>query len=95
MSVTQTVDIPDSRRLTIEVPDDVPSGKTLLTYTAFSTVSANKDLERAEKVWAYNHTHSDELREQLQKLHGRLGDKSFDGLDGIAYQRKVRDDWNI
>jgi hypothetical protein len=33
MSVTQTVEIPASRRLTIEVPREVPLGRTILTFT--------------------------------------------------------------
>ena len=33
MAITQTVDIPADRRLTIEVPREVPSGRTILTYT--------------------------------------------------------------
>ena len=33
MSVTQTVDIPDNHRLTIEVPREVPAGRTVLTFT--------------------------------------------------------------
>jgi len=33
MSVTQTVDIPADRRLTIDVPREVPTGRTILTFT--------------------------------------------------------------
>jgi hypothetical protein len=33
MSVTQIVDIPASRRLTIDVPREVPEGKAILTFT--------------------------------------------------------------
>jgi len=33
MSVTQTVDIPASHRLTIDVPREVPVGRTVLTFT--------------------------------------------------------------
>jgi len=33
MSVTQTVEIPASRRLTIEVPREVPTGPVILTFT--------------------------------------------------------------
>ena len=36
MSVTQTVDIPASRRLTIDVPLEVPTGPTVLTFTPAS-----------------------------------------------------------
>jgi hypothetical protein len=34
MSVTQTVDIPPNRRLTIDVPHEVPVGKTILSFTS-------------------------------------------------------------
>jgi hypothetical protein len=37
MNVTQTVDIPVSRRLTIDVPREVPPGKTFLTFTPATT----------------------------------------------------------
>ena len=33
MSITQTVFIPADRRLTIEVPREVPSGATIITFT--------------------------------------------------------------
>ena len=33
MTITQTVDIPASRRLTIDVPREVPVGRTVLAFT--------------------------------------------------------------
>ena len=33
MSVTQTVEIPDSHRLVIDVPREVPTGPVILTFT--------------------------------------------------------------
>ena len=33
MTVTQTVDIPASHKLTIDVPSEVPEGPTVLTFT--------------------------------------------------------------
>ena len=33
MSFTQTVEIPASRRLTIDVPPEVPAGRIILTFT--------------------------------------------------------------
>ena len=38
MSVTQTVDIPENHRITIDVPREVPEGPVILTYTPASTV---------------------------------------------------------
>ena len=33
MTMTQTVDIPANHRLTIDVPREVPAGRTVLTFT--------------------------------------------------------------
>ena len=33
MSVTQTVEVPESRRLVINVPPEVPAGPVILTFT--------------------------------------------------------------
>jgi len=33
MTITQTVDIPASRRITIDVPHEVPEGRAILTFT--------------------------------------------------------------
>jgi hypothetical protein len=38
MSVTQTVEIPASRRLTIDVLHEIPAGRTILTFTLASAV---------------------------------------------------------
>ena len=34
MTITQTVDIPADRRLIIDVPREVPTGKVILSFTA-------------------------------------------------------------
>ena len=33
MSVTQTVEITASRRITVDVPQEIPLGRTILTFT--------------------------------------------------------------
>jgi hypothetical protein len=33
MTITQTVDIPADRRITLEVPREIPPGKTILAFT--------------------------------------------------------------
>jgi hypothetical protein len=42
MTVTQTVEIPASHRLTIEVPREVPEGKAVLAFTPVSNPSASE-----------------------------------------------------
>lgn len=39
MSVTQTVDIPANRRLTIDVPCEVPAGKTIIIFKPVTETS--------------------------------------------------------
>jgi antitoxin (DNA-binding transcriptional repressor) of toxin-antitoxin stability system len=43
MTITQTVDIPADRRITLEVPREVPVGRTIL---AFTPVKAKQKKER-------------------------------------------------
>ena len=33
MTITQTVDIPADRRITLELPREIPAGRTILTFT--------------------------------------------------------------
>jgi hypothetical protein len=51
-------------------------------------------VEKAGEIWAWNRTHPGELRTKLLKLRGSLSSGSFCGMDGVACQRKVRDEWD-
>ncbi|MHC6201884.1 hypothetical protein ACYULU_01665 [Breznakiellaceae bacterium SP9] len=42
MTIEQTVDIPASRRLTIDVPSDIPVGPVILTFTPKPAAPAEK-----------------------------------------------------
>ncbi|MCL1931553.1 MAG: hypothetical protein FWF55_07025 [Treponema sp.] len=58
MSVTQTVDIPASHRLVIDVPHEVPEGPVILTFTPVADkVSANTVAETSPP-YAEEHTHT-------------------------------------
>ena len=46
MSVTQTIDIPASHRLTIDVPSEVPAGPAVLTFTP----APKRKLTEAEEI---------------------------------------------
>ncbi|MDR2500668.1 MAG: hypothetical protein LBD37_06260 [Treponema sp.] len=50
MSITQTVEIPPSHRLTIDVPREVPAGPVILTFTPAPAVpsAAGKEQPAAE-----------------------------------------------
>ena len=50
MSITQTVDIPPSRRLNIEVPHGVPTGPVILTFTPVSKAPAMSAAQEIELI---------------------------------------------
>jgi len=91
MIVEQTVEIPPDHQLFVNVPLEVPAGKAVLTFTP---ALANRDLEYAEKIWADNLAQADVFKEKLKDLQGSLGKNAFGGLDGVAYQHKIREEWN-
>jgi hypothetical protein len=96
-TIRQTVDIPEDRHLSIDLPENVPTGKTSITLMFSAPEKAETELpsplENAQKIWDYNRFHSAEVRAKLQKLRGALPAASFGGMDGVSYQRKVRDEW--
>jgi len=91
MVVEQTVDIPLNHRLYIDVPPEVPAGRVVLTFTPASIYN---DMETSNKIWISNNKHMEELKNKLTILRGSIGKDAFGGMDGITYQRKVRDEWN-
>ena len=85
MTITQTVDIPTDRRVFFEflAPQDIPAGKARIEVIV-TPVSVNADSGSSGTA---------ELRGKLHKLRGSLGMNAFGGLDGVAYQQKVRTEW--
>jgi hypothetical protein len=97
MSVTQTVEIPANHRLTIEVPREVPEGRTILTFTpAHSSDTVRlpggnaRTIEEALQMAAEKL--ADPNRKPLSRHFGILSPNTFG--NGVAYQRKIRDEWD-
>ena len=42
MSITQTVEVPASHRLTIDVPREIPAGRVILTFTPETALPCNE-----------------------------------------------------
>jgi len=81
MSVTQTVEIPASHRLVIEVPREVPAGKTILTFTP---ATDQKSTDQGSDA-SFN-------RKPISRYFGILSPDTYG--DSVTYQRKLRDEWN-
>jgi hypothetical protein len=97
MTIEQTVDIPANHRLHLdfELPLSLPVGKAKVELTVTPDEPlADKKMEEARKIWAWNRSHREEVRAKLQKLRGSLPPASFGGMDGVSYQRKVRAEWD-
>jgi len=54
MTISQTVEIPDNHRLTIDVPRDVPSGPVILTFTPANTKAAGIPVQNNENKKIYS-----------------------------------------
>jgi len=77
MAITQTVEIPADRRITLEVPREVPTGQVILTFTPAHV--AAPAVKAAEK--------SEERDIELFKLHAeRL---NAEALDVLSYQDEL------
>ena len=89
--IKQTVEIPINHRLYIDVPPEVPTGKTILTFTPASLYN---DIKSAKEIWITNKANPEEVKTKLNNLRGSLGKNAFGSMDGVTYQRKVREDWD-
>ena len=98
MSITQTVDIPASHRLTIDVPREVPTGTVMLTFTPAPDrwpdgVPPKRDPRTAEEALRMAAERAaDPNRKPISRHFGKH--KGLFGGDGVAYQRAIRDEWD-
>jgi hypothetical protein len=101
ITIEQTVDIPADRRLYLDLPHSVPSGKVDIVLV----LSTAEETPRAHTPTPFPNIES--LKEEArQKTAARLACPSGDPLqkycgilkdvfteDGVEYQRKMRDEW--
>jgi hypothetical protein len=105
MVVEQTVDVPQSREVRLVAPKMVPTGPATVIWV-YSTVPAvekmpehesglsptlQKALDEARGKRLYNQSHQEELHALIERVQS--GPPIFGGIDGVEYQRKIRDEW--
>jgi hypothetical protein len=109
MILEQTVDIPADRRLYLELPETVPSGRTkvVLTFSMMETQGADEPSGAPEtkKPRLGGLMSIEEARKTAEQLRGRTDDSTrryagclkgraiFEG-DPVEIQRKMRSEWD-
>jgi hypothetical protein len=99
MTVTQTVDIPASHKLTIDVPSEIPTGLVDITFTpsinrkpGTAPLSGGNARTIEEALQMAAEKAADPNRKPISRLFGKH--KGIFGGDGVAYQRAIRDEWD-
>jgi tRNA A58 N-methylase Trm61 len=73
MTITQTVDIPADRRIMLEVPREVPPGRTILAFTPVSERQGKPVLETGKGS-------ATPLTDSLSGILSSLGDISLEEI---------------
>ena len=77
MTITQTVDIPADRRITLEVPREIKTGTVILTFSPFPLQTEKKrKVTEAEEI-EYINRHADRL--------------NAEAMDALSYQVSLWD----
>ncbi|GHV83338.1 hypothetical protein AGMMS50212_06780 [Spirochaetia bacterium] len=103
ITIEQTVAVPENRHVNFDVtlPDTFPTGQVRVAVNFMPENGASKSdpvlekvLEEGKKIWTYNDTHPEEVSKAVNAIRGCLkGSNAFGGLDGVMYQRQIRDEW--
>ena len=86
MTITQTVDITDSRRLTIDVPREIPTGRTnvVIQFPIREKVEPTPSIEKAtEKPFEKDGTKKIRLTKSM--VDELLADETLRSLTGILH----------
>jgi hypothetical protein len=118
ITIKQTVDVPASRRLMLEVPREVPEGRYSIVlvfseakekpgnpaesrgretidtpvFAPFPTLEELK-AEAGRKTAEQQAYFAATGKDPLVELRDSMGGMPFAGIDGVEYQRKMRDEW--
>jgi len=65
MSITQTIEIPTNRRLIIDVPREVPIGKTILTF--IPALATREKMSEAQELKLINR-HAKRLNKEAEDV---------------------------
>jgi len=78
MTFTQTVDIPDNRRIILEVPSEVPMGKANVEYKIIPFVNKNAKPRMTEE-------------EEIELINQYADELNREAMDVLTYQAMAAD----
>ena len=92
MTIQQTVDIPVSRRLIIEVPREIPAGRAILAFTPVPAEDETLPDEARGQSW------NEAFRRALRRAYGAWADKPWENaaedINAMRDEWDHRDPWN-
>jgi len=93
MIIEQTIEVPASRRITLEVPPQIPVGPVILTFTPAHVSMPKKDPSTVEEaLQLLSEQAADPSRKPISRLFGKH--KGIFGGNGEAYQKVIRNEWD-
>jgi len=80
MTITQTVEIPDNRWLSLQVPCEIPTKSVIVTFSpSISTLETSLQ-------------NTTQNKNPISRYFGILSPNTYG--DGLAFQRELRDEWD-
>ncbi|MCL2804798.1 MAG: hypothetical protein FWD26_02550 [Treponema sp.] len=80
MTITQTVEIPDNRWLSIQVPREIPTKSVILSFSPTSIKTAAP-------------TEADAITEKLNSYYKNHDSRLDDDLKTASYRLLTKEDW--
>jgi hypothetical protein len=104
IAIHEIVDIPASRRISFTLPETVPIGAASVTVSVDSAAAKKDPREIAREMWDSLPT-LEECKQKAAAQYAEWKDSGVDPLekfrgsgifghiDGVTYQRSIRDEW--
>ena len=88
MTITQTVEIPENRKVTIDIPSDIPVGTIRLVIQFPFTENAQK---AAVPMEAKGQLNNEAFRQALRRAHGAWKDNPW--MNHLSDVNSMRNEW--
>ena len=90
MTIEQTIEIPADRRIFLDVPATISAGRVTIAF-----IADEEEQRIRNALKRCYHAAGNDAAENRESLSACIGSHpGFFGGDGVAYQRKLRDEWD-